>query len=178
MTDEYATFARDSFAGKTVLVTGAASGMGFETARAFLSKGAEVVMCDRDAEGLGKRQDELKGTGGTSHKVVADMGDPDSIKRMFDYCDAKLERLDNVVTCAAIITAKRSPEQDWAHWRYVLGVNLLGTFFTVQGAVQRMQGAPAVETSSAWPPTPACMAAAVSSPTRPMRPRKPARCRW
>jgi 3-oxoacyl-[acyl-carrier protein] reductase len=140
MTDEYATFARDSFAGKTVLVTGAASGMGFETARAFLSKGAEVVMCDRDAEGLGKRQDELKGTGGTSHKVVADMGDPDSINRMFDYCDARLARLDNVVTCAAIITAKRIPEQGWAHWQHVLGVNLLGTFFTVQGAVQRMQG--------------------------------------
>ena len=141
MTDEYATFARDSFAGKTVLVTGAASGMGFETARAFLSKGAEVVMCDRDAEGLGKRQDELKGTGGTPHKVVADMGDPDSIRRMFDYCDARLARLDNVVTCAAIITAKRIPEQDWAHWQNVLGVNLLGTFFTVQGAVQRMQAA-------------------------------------
>jgi len=139
MTDAYATFAQDSFAGKTVLVTGAASGMRFETARAFLSKGAEVMMCDRDAAGLGKRYDELGGMAETSHKVVADMGDPDSIRRMFDYCDAKLARLDNVVTCAAIITAKRIPEQDWAHWQRVLGVNLLGTFFTVQGAVQRMQ---------------------------------------
>ncbi|TPL09989.1 MULTISPECIES: SDR family oxidoreductase [unclassified Mesorhizobium] len=141
MMGPYATFAQDSFAGKTVLVTGAASGMGFETARAFLSKGAEVVMCDRDTEGLAKRHDELSGTAGTPpHKVVADMGDPDSIARMFDYCDAKLARLDNVVTCAAIITAKRIAEQDWAHWQRVLGVNLLGTFFTVQGAVQRMQG--------------------------------------
>ncbi|TGW06927.1 SDR family NAD(P)-dependent oxidoreductase, partial [Mesorhizobium sp. M2D.F.Ca.ET.145.01.1.1] len=140
MIDAYATFAPDSFAGKTVLVTGAASGMGFETARAFLSKGAEVVMCDRDAEGLARRHDELGGMAGTPHKVVADMGDPDSIGRMFDYCDARLARLDNVVTCAAIITAKRIPDQDWAHWQRVLGVNLLGTFFTVQGAVQRMQG--------------------------------------
>ncbi|TGU99655.1 SDR family oxidoreductase [Mesorhizobium sp. M00.F.Ca.ET.151.01.1.1] len=140
MIDAYATFAPDSFAGKTVLVTGAASGMGFETARAFLSKGAEVVMCDRDAEGLARRHDELGGMAGTPHKVVADMGDPDRIGRMFDYCDARLARLDNVVTCAAIITAKRIPDQDWAHWQSVLGVNLLGTFFTVQGAVQRMQG--------------------------------------
>ncbi|TPM40567.1 SDR family oxidoreductase [Mesorhizobium sp. B2-3-4] len=140
MTDAYATFAQDSFAGKTVLVTGAASGMGFETARAFLSKGAEVVMCDRDAEGLARRHDELGAMAGTPHKVVADMGDPDSIARMFDYCDARLARLDNVVTCAAIITAKRIPEQDWAHWQRVLGVNLLGTFFTVQGAVRRMLG--------------------------------------
>nr|WP_292407075.1 hypothetical protein [Mesorhizobium sp.] len=49
------------------------------------------------------------------------------------HCHANLARLDNVVTCAAIITAKRIPEQDWAHWQRVLGVNLLGTFFTVQG---------------------------------------------
>ncbi|MDR7034153.1 SDR family oxidoreductase [Mesorhizobium sp. BE184] len=142
MTDIYATFSDDSFAGRTVLVTGAASGMGFETARAFLSKGAEVVMCDRDAEGLKKRHAELKDGGAKAHTVVVDMGDPDSIKQMLDYCDANLARLDNVVTCAAIITAKRIPEQDWAHWQRVLGVNLLGTFFTVQGAVQRMQANP------------------------------------
>ncbi|MGO8506564.1 SDR family NAD(P)-dependent oxidoreductase, partial [Rhizobium leguminosarum] len=61
-----------------------------------------------------------------------------TIDKAFDYCDANLARLDNVVTCAEIITAKRIFEQDRANWHRVLDVNLLGTFFVVQGAVKRM----------------------------------------
>lgn len=138
MTDHYSTFAVDAFAGKTVLVTGAASGMGWETSRAFLSKGAEVIMCDRDADGLAKRRAEAGSVGGKAHGVTVDVGEAESIRHMFDYCDANVARLDNVVTCAAVITARKIPDQDWAHWQRVLGINLLGTFFTVQGAVSRM----------------------------------------
>jgi 3-oxoacyl-[acyl-carrier protein] reductase len=143
MTDHYSAFANDSFAGKTVLITGAASGMGLETARAFLSKGAEVVMCDRDEDGLKRHSADLKQNGGKFHTVVVDVSDSDSIRRAFDYCDRNLARLDNVVTCAAIITAKRIFDQDWEHWQRVLSVNLLGTFFTVQAAALRMLNNPA-----------------------------------
>lgn len=134
----YATFAANCFAGRSVLITGAASGMGLETARAFASKGAEVVMADRDEAGLERYSAELRQSGAKIHTVRVDVSDQASIAAAFEYCDANLQRLDNVVTCAAIITAKRIFEQDWAHWRRVLDVNLLGTFFTVQAAVKRM----------------------------------------
>jgi 3-oxoacyl-[acyl-carrier protein] reductase len=137
MTDNYATFANDAFAHRSVLITGAASGMGLETARAFASKGAEVVMCDRDTMRLEQHAGTLRESGAKIHAVTVDVGNPDSISKAFAYCDEKLEHLDNVVTCAAIITAKRIFEQDWAHWERVLGVNLLGTFFTVQAGVKR-----------------------------------------
>ncbi|WFP66217.1 SDR family oxidoreductase [Mesorhizobium sp. WSM4904] len=116
--------------------------MGLETARAFLSKGAEVVMCDRDEQGLARHGAGLKAAGGKVHTVAVDVSDHGSIRRAFDYCDSNLARLDNVVTCAAIITAKRIFDQDWAHWQRVLSVNLLGTFFTVQAAAERMIGNP------------------------------------
>lgn len=138
MAKMYATFADECFGGRSVLITGAASGMGLETARAFASKGAEVVMADRDEAGLERFGSELRETGAKIHTVTIDVGDQDSINRGFDYCDANLKRLDNVVTCAAIITAKRIFEQDWAHWQRVLDVNLLGTFFIAQAAVKRM----------------------------------------
>lgn len=138
MSKTYATFADDCFSGRTVVITGAASGMGLETARAFASKGAEVVMADRDSAGLDRYHAELSRDGAKIHKVTVDVSNPDSIAGLFDYCDRNLDRLDNLVTCAAIITAKRIFEQDWAHWRKVLDVNLLGTFFVVQGAVKRM----------------------------------------
>jgi 3-oxoacyl-[acyl-carrier protein] reductase len=138
MPDTYATFADNCFAGRSVLITGAASGMGLETARAFASKGAEVVMADRDEAGLERYSADLRQSGAKIHTVRVDVSDQASIAAAFEYCDANLQRLDNVVTCAAIITAKRIFEQDWAHWRRVLDVNLLGTFFTVQAAVKRM----------------------------------------
>lgn len=138
MPQTYPTFADDCFAGKSVLITGAASGMGLETARAFSSKGAEVVMADRDEGALERYGDELRQSGGKIHTVKVDVSDPESLASAFDLCDANLARLDNVVTCAAVITARRIHEQDWAHWRRVLDVNLLGTFFTVQAAVKRM----------------------------------------
>ncbi|MGH7003359.1 MAG: SDR family NAD(P)-dependent oxidoreductase, partial [Alphaproteobacteria bacterium] len=112
--------------------------MGLETARAFASKGAEVVMCDRDEGGLQSHGAELRKAGGTIHTVAVDVSDQDSLERAFDYCDTNLQRLDNVVTCAAIITAKRLFDQDRAHWQRVHAVNLLGTFFTVQAAAKRM----------------------------------------
>ncbi|PSH70425.1 NAD(P)-dependent oxidoreductase [Phyllobacterium brassicacearum] len=138
MIDTYATFANDCFADRTVLITGAASGMGLETARAFASKGAEVVMCDCDEDGLQHHSAEIRKTGANIHAVTVDVSDESSIKRAFDYCDENLSRLDNVVTCAAIITAKRLFDQDWAHWQRVHAVNLFGTFFTVQAAAKRM----------------------------------------
>lgn len=138
MPQTYSTFADNSFAGKSVMITGAASGMGLETARAFAAKGAEVVMADRDEAGLQRYGAELRDGGAKIHTVTVDIGNPDSIAKAFDYCEANLTRLDNLVTCAAVITAKRIFEQDWAHWHRVLDINLLGTFFTVQGALKRM----------------------------------------
>ncbi|WP_244575531.1 SDR family NAD(P)-dependent oxidoreductase [Rhizobium sp. 11515TR] len=112
--------------------------MGLETSRAFASKSAEVVMADRDKEGLERHSRELLDGGANVHAVPVDISDQASIGKLFDYCDTNLARLDNVVTCAAIITAKRMFEQDWVHWQKVLNINLLGTFFTVQAGVKRM----------------------------------------
>jgi 3-oxoacyl-[acyl-carrier protein] reductase len=95
-------------------------------------------MADRDEAGLERYSADLRQSGAKIHTVRVDVSDQASIAAAFEYCDTNLQRLDNVVTCAAIITAKRIFEQDWAHWRRVLDVNLLGTFFTVQAAVKRM----------------------------------------
>ncbi len=90
MRPSHEAFAADHFAGQTVLITGAAGGMGLETARAFAA------------------------------------------------VDQELGPLDHAVTCAAILTSTRIPATTWAHWHKVLDINLLGTFFVVQGALARM----------------------------------------
>lgn len=136
--DLYASFADGQFDGKSALITGAASGMGLETARAFASKGAEVVMFDRDTGALEARAGELSKQGYKIHPVVMDVSDQASIDAGFAWCDDNLERIDNLVTCAAIMSAVKIPDQDWALWRKVLDVNLMGSFFPVQAAIRRM----------------------------------------
>ena len=131
-------FARGQFDGQVTLVTGAAGGMGAETARAFAALGSHVVLADLDGQAVEAVAATIREVGGQASARTLDVGDPDSIRSAFASIDEAHGRLDNVATCAAIITAKRIPDMDWGHWRKVLDINLLGTFFVVQEALARM----------------------------------------
>ena len=140
--EKYSTFDSGHFKGKTVLITGAASGMGLETAFAFASKGAEIVMFDKDVAAVTKYASRFRSDGFKVHSIEMDVSDPNSIESGFKWCDENLEKLDCLVTCAAIMSARRIENQDWAMWRHVLDVNLMGTFFPVKAAASRMNNNP------------------------------------
>jgi 3-oxoacyl-[acyl-carrier protein] reductase len=131
-------FASGHFARQVTLITGAAGGMGAEVALAFASLGSDVILADLDGPGVEARAASIREAGGKAQARPLDVGDPESIRSAFSFIDDVHGRLDNVVTCAAVITAKRIPDMDWSHWRKVLDVNLLGTFFVVQEALKRM----------------------------------------
>ena len=65
------------YSGKTVVVTGAASGIGRASALLFASLGGSVVAADIDEKGLKEATDAIAGGGGTALPVVADLTDPD-----------------------------------------------------------------------------------------------------
>ena len=131
-------FAIDHFSGQSVLITGACGGMGQEVARSFARHGAHVLLGDIDTAGLATLAGAIRAEGGKADTLALDVGNPDSIAAGFAAIDRLTPQLDHVVTCAAIITAKKTPQQDWAHWRRVLDINLLGTFFVVRAALERM----------------------------------------
>ena len=134
-------FASDHFAGQVTLVTGAAGGMGAETADAFAWHGAHVILADLDGPAVEAQAAAIRARGGKASAQILDVAHQESIRSAFAFIDREAGRLDNVVTCAAIITAKRIPDMDWDHWRRVLDTNLLGTFFVVQEALARMEPA-------------------------------------
>jgi 3-oxoacyl-[acyl-carrier protein] reductase len=138
MTHPADAFAPDAFKGQSVLITGAAGGMGLETARAFAAHGATVILTDVDGAAAERGAAAIRAAGGTVFAHALDVGDPDAIAAVFKAVDGQVAALDHVVTCAAIITSARTPGVTWDHWRRVLDINLLGTFFVVQQALARM----------------------------------------
>jgi 3-oxoacyl-[acyl-carrier protein] reductase len=128
------SFRADEFAGRVALVTGAASGMGRETAHAFAAHGADVVLADLDADALDRAAAEIPG----ALPLVVDVSDQDSVAAAFARIDASHGRLDHVAHCAAVIAATRFLEADATHWRRMLDVNLVGSFLVTQHALRRM----------------------------------------
>lgn len=134
----WAVFRPDAFAGRVALVTGAGGGMGEETAAAFAARGAHVLAVDRDADRLAATVERCTELGpGHPTAVTADLGTESGIAEVFASAD-RLDRLDHVVTCAAVITARSALDMDRDHWQRLFDVNVLGTFFVVQEAYRRM----------------------------------------
>ncbi len=109
------------FAGRNVLVTGGASGIGAATVEAFLKEGAHVAMADmRRADG--------PADAGVVPFFEADLSDGDSARRVVLQASETLGSLDILVNSAGIREIVPALELDDGQWDRVLDVNLGGTF--------------------------------------------------
>jgi len=110
------------FAGKTIIVTGAGSGIGRATATRIAHEGGRVIATDVVAPRLEALRDELSGL--AAETVVGDVSAPETIAAILD---AAGERIDGLANVAGIMDAFLPPsEVDDATWERVLNVNLTG----------------------------------------------------
>ncbi len=125
------------FSGKTVLVTGGASGMGAAAANLFAQAGARVLILDRNAELAGRT---AAGFGGEA--IIGDISQP-------EFCDAAVARaaaggrLDCLVNAAGIIVRATGLDTSDEDWRRTLDVNVSGVFFMCRAAIRQMRVQPA-----------------------------------
>ena len=125
-----------SLAGKRVLVTAGANGIGLAIARGFVQSGAKVLVCDVDEESLRRTQDSLPGI----MTAVADVSDEQSVERLFAQVDAQLGGLDVMVNNAGIAGPTGTVENlNLADWNRTLAVNITGQFLCARLAVPRLR---------------------------------------
>jgi meso-butanediol dehydrogenase / (S,S)-butanediol dehydrogenase / diacetyl reductase len=119
--------------GRTVLITGAAGGIGAATARRLAAAGARLVLADLDGAGVEKLAAELDQVA-----VRADVTRGSDIEAMVDEAYRRWGRLDVLFNNAGVIRVQPLLEVSPADWDRVLDVNLRAVFFVLQAAAKRM----------------------------------------
>ncbi len=112
--------------GRWVLVTGAASGIGHETALAFAREGADIVAADLDEARLGETSRLVQGTGRRCLATGCDVGDPAAVEALATRVAAEAGVPDVVVNNAGIGFLGPFLDTPLSAWSQVMGVNLMG----------------------------------------------------
>jgi citronellol/citronellal dehydrogenase len=129
-------FKSDIFQGKTVLVTGGGSGIGFEIARQFLSYGAEVYIAGRKQERL--EQALLKLQPHDKLRAFAlDIRETASIGHLADLIEAQSGKLDILINNAGGQFPSPAESISENGWKAVVNTNLNGTWFVIQEMAKR-----------------------------------------
>ncbi|WP_375383099.1 SDR family NAD(P)-dependent oxidoreductase [uncultured Sphingomonas sp.] len=128
-------------AGRTVLVTGASSGIGVRFARLCAAAGAAVVIGARRLDRLEALRAELEDAGGRALAVSLDVADEASIIAAYDAAEAAFGPVDSVVANAGISVEGRALDVLVDDWDRLFGINVRGAFLTVREEAKRMRAA-------------------------------------
>jgi len=115
------------FENKVALVTGAASGMGLATAKAFAEAGAAVALADVNGDGARAAADALVAAGHKALGIRCDVADLDEVEAMVKQTVSTLGRLDMAFNNAGVQSpVAETADADPKDYDFVMGVNLRG----------------------------------------------------
>lgn len=128
------------FSGRTAVVTGGASGLGFLTAKRILQEGGKVSLWDLNPGTLEEARKALNPVQGTLHTVRVDVADHKHVVDVARQSREALGRIDILINSAGI-TGATVPVQEFPveNWLQVINVNLNGTFYCCREIVPVMQ---------------------------------------
>ena len=116
---------------RTVIVTGAARGIGLATTRLFISEGWQVAMVDRDGDELARAADPLN----DAKPFLCDVSSPDAVEDMIARVQAWAGQLDALVNNAGVADFGPIEQTSFERWRTIMATNLDGVFLCSQAAI-------------------------------------------
>jgi len=124
--------------GKSVVITGAGSGIGRAAALLFTKEGAKLIAVDK-TDAVKDTVEQIKKAGGTAEAVVADAGSDQDVSAFINKAVSAYGKLDAIWANAGIggglvPLAEQTPE----HWQEVLRVNLIGPFLAIKHSIPIM----------------------------------------
>jgi NAD(P)-dependent dehydrogenase (short-subunit alcohol dehydrogenase family) len=141
------------FENKTVVITGGATGIGRETARAFLERGANVVLNGRREMKLQEAITELDPSGKHVAYLAGDIGIPETARQLIRTAVQRFGGVDILVNNAGIFKPTPFLEHTEGDYNAYVSIILGGTFHASQAAIPEMQkrgGGAIVNTGSMW----------------------------
>jgi meso-butanediol dehydrogenase/(S,S)-butanediol dehydrogenase/diacetyl reductase len=128
--------------GRSVVVTGAARGIGAGVARRLGAEGATVTVADLNDEGAEATAASIRGAGGSAIGVGCDVGDRASVKAALEAATKEFGRLDVLFNNAGISKTQHFMEVTEEDYDRIMRVNGLGVLFGIQEATEifRSQG--------------------------------------
>jgi len=118
-----------NFNGKVVVITGAASGIGLEMARAFTKEGAKLALADINEQGLKTVKGEFESSGRKVYTQVVDVSKKEQVK---DFCDKvykEMGRVDVLCNNAGIGWGGKFEDMPLDAWEQIIGINLWSVIY-------------------------------------------------
>ncbi len=113
-----------SMQGKTVLVTGASSGLGAHFAKVLARAGAKVAIGARRADKLAATLEEIKAAGGDAMSVPLDVNDADSVAKALSGVEAAMGPITVLINNAGVAKSNYCLKVDEESWDFVMDTNL------------------------------------------------------
>lgn len=127
-----------SLAGRTVLITGASSGLGEHLSRLAAKAGGRVALAARRTDRLEAICAEIAAEGGEAMAVALDVADEASTIACYDAIEARFGPVDSVLANAGMNSESPALDLDMDEFDRLMAVNVRGVFLTVREAARRM----------------------------------------
>ncbi|MCP2288165.1 SDR family oxidoreductase [Nocardia amikacinitolerans] len=124
---------------QVVVVAGASSGIGRDTALRFAEAGAKVVVAARSAKGLASLVEEIAERGGEAVHAVCDVSERDQVEAVADLAISAYGRIDTWVAVAAVVVYAGFEDTTPEEFRRVMEVNFMGQVHGMQVALPHLR---------------------------------------
>lgn len=132
-----------ALSGKVALITGANQGFGLEVARSYLSAGADVMLCARNAELLEEARGGLMRSAAVGQRVLAktvDVSNEQQVRDLVDSTIGELGGLHILVNNAGVYGPKGLIEDvDWKSWTQAIEINVYGSILMCKAVLPHLK---------------------------------------